>query len=189
MTVKKSKVVRRKTQGSPTPAKTEGTEPEVLHPLASMRDEIEKLFDRYLRAWPGALPDLHWPDFSPLRTLSMGDRFGPWSSGLRVDVTEDDKSYQISAEIPGMDEKDIEVSLTDDMLTIRGEKQEQRQKSRKDYHLQERRYGSFSRSFRIPNDVDRSKVDAKFTKGVLTIEIPKSKVARKKKKYISVKGS
>ena len=106
-----------------------------------------------------------------------------------VDVAESEKSYEIKAELPGMDEKDIEVKVTDGSLTIKGEKQEEREEKERDYYLQERRYGSFERSFELPESVDPDRIEASFKKGVLTVTLPKKAEAQKPAKKIEVKAS
>jgi HSP20 family protein len=88
-----------------------------------------------------------------------------------------------------MDEKDIDVRLSEDTLTIRGEKKEEREEREEgNYYVSERRYGSFQRSFRVPKGIDPDKVDANFQKGVLTITLPKTPEAQQKAKKIEVKG-
>ena len=104
-----------------------------------------------------------------------------------VDIAESEKGYEIKAELPGMDEKAIEVKVTDGSLTITGEKQEE--KEEKDYYLQERRYGSFKRSFELPESVDPDKIEASFKKGVLTVILPKKAEAQKPAKKIEVKSA
>ena len=104
-----------------------------------------------------------------------------------VDLVEKDHEFELTCELPGMDEKDIELKLVGDMLTIKGEKTEQKEEREKDYHLSERRYGSFQRSFQMPDGVDAGKIEASFAKGVLTVKMPKSSEAQKKEKKIEVK--
>jgi HSP20 family molecular chaperone IbpA len=84
-----------------------------------------------------------------------------------VDVTQTDKGYEITAELPGMEEKDIDVKLTNGILTIRGEKRDEKEEKKKDYYMRERSFGSFERSFQVPDNVDADKIDASFKKGVL----------------------
>jgi HSP20 family protein len=112
-------------------------------------------------------------------------RIGAFSP--KVDVTENEKEFNISAELPGMDDKDIDVSLQNDMLTIRGEKKEEKEDKGKDYYRMERSYGYFSRTIPLPVEVETDKVDAKFKKGVLTITLPKTAKAVAETKKISVK--
>src|SRR5262249_34400111 len=86
-----------------------------------------------------------------------------------VDVADTATGYEITAELPGLDEKNIEVKLSEGTLTIRGEKKEQKEETKKDYYLSERHYGSFQRSFSAPDGVDADKIEAKFKSGVLTV--------------------
>ena len=155
--------------------------------LLSLRDEIDRMFDEI---WSGGM-------LSPFRRRRRGltepFRGTPlaWGAGMpAVDVIDKEKEVQVRAELPGMDEKDIDVRLSDDTLTIRGEKKEEREEREEggSYYVSERRYGSFQRSFRIPEGIDRDKVDAKFQKGVLTITLPKTPEAQQKAKKIEVKG-
>lgn len=106
-----------------------------------------------------------------------------------VDMTEDDKSFNVTVELPGMDEKDVAVSVADRVLTIRGEKKEEKEKKDKDVYRRERAYGSFRRVMELPADVDAEKIDASFRKGVLTVALPKSKEAQAKVKQIPVKAA
>jgi HSP20 family protein len=115
--------------------------------------------------------------------------FGSAEIVPKLDMTEDDKAFRVCIELPGMDEKDIDVTLTDRLLTIRGEKKEEKETKDKDVYRRERTYGSFRRALEIPSDVDAAKIDASFKKGVLTIELPKSEEAKEKIKHISVKAA
>ena len=112
-----------------------------------------------------------------------------WDIAPAVDVAEKEKEYEITTELPGLDEKNIEVKLANGTLTIKGEKNEEKEEKRKDYHLSERSYGSFMRSFLIPDGVDESKIEASFAKGILTVKLPKSAEAQKNEKTISVKAA
>jgi HSP20 family protein len=95
----------------------------------------------------------------------------------------------VTAELPGMDEKSIEVKVAGGALTIKGEKQEEKEEKKKDYYLHERRFGSFERAFRIPEGVDADKIEASFKKGVLTVSLPKTAEAQKAEKKITVKAA
>ena len=148
----------------------------------AMRHEIERLFDRFSNF-----------DVSPFRRLSDIEHFWPRPDGgtllsVDVDVAEDDKAYTITAELPGLDEKDIEVNVADDVLSIRGEKKEEREEKAKNYHLSERRYGSFQRTFQLPSGIDAEKIAASFQKGVLTVTLPKTPEAQKKEKKIAIQA-
>jgi HSP20 family protein len=106
-----------------------------------------------------------------------------------VDVTEDDKGYTITAEVPGLEEKDIDVTVSGTMLTLKGEKSFEQEEKDKDRHITERAYGAFQRSFRLPEDVDRDAITAALAKGVLTITLPKTAQAQQQQKKIEVKAA
>lgn len=153
------------------------------HPLSALRDRWDTLFDDFFADFP-RWSSLRRPlDIEPLRRLTGGDLMPA------VDIKEQDSSYLISAELPGMDEKDIAVEVQDDLLTVRGEKRAEREEKDKGYHLTERSYGSFTRSFRLPPEADAGKASASFSKGVLSISVPKSAEAHSKVKKIDVKAS
>jgi HSP20 family protein len=135
------------------------------------RQEMNRLFDNFFRGF----------DIAPFEK-----RFGAFSP--RVDVKESDKEIKVSAELPGMEDKDIEVSLSKDTLTIKGEKKEEKEDKGKDYYHMERSYGSFSRVVPLPNEVDTDKAQAQFKKGLLTVTLPKTAKAIKETKKISVKA-
>jgi HSP20 family protein len=96
---------------------------------------------------------------------------------------------KISAELPGIDAKDIDVSVSGDTLVLKGEKRQEKEENDKNYHFSERAYGSFQRSFQLPSSVDRDKVAVDFSKGVLTITLPKTAKAQKPQKKIEIKSN
>ena len=121
---------------------------------------------------------------SPLRTLSrVGADFVP-----RMDVSDTDKEITITAELAGIDEKDVDITLQDDVLTIRGEKKVERDEKDKNYRLVERSSGTFSRSIALPAEVQQDKIEASFKKGVLTVRLPKLPVEESKAQKIEIKG-
>ena len=121
---------------------------------------------------------------------SMFGRLGQfeegWGKAPAVDVCEREKEYEITAELPGMDTSNIDVKLANGVLTIKGEKKEEKEEKEKDYYLSERRFGSFQRSFQLPEGIDEDKIQASFEKGVLTIMLPKGAEAQKPEKKISI---
>lgn len=166
------------------PIKTEGPEPgpREWRPLAGLRREIDRLFDDF--GWgPG-----RWPTGRSLLDVEPFWR-GELSFGKvpAVDVTEKEKEYEITAELPGLDENNVDVKFAEGMLTIKGEKREEKEEKKKDYYLSERRFGSFQRSFQVPEGVDADKITATFKNGVLTVTLPKSPEAQKKEKKITIK--
>lgn len=152
------------------------------HPFESLRREIDRLFDDFR---PGS-----WR--SPVvRTLFDVEPFWrngvSWSKAPAVDVAETDKAYELTAELPGMDENNIELKIADGVLTIKGEKKEEKEEKKKDYYVSERRYGSFQRAFTVPGGVDTDKIEAKFKNGILTVSMPKTAQAQKNEKKIEIK--
>ena len=103
-----------------------------------------------------------------------------------IDVTENEKELRIAAELPGINEKDVEIELSGSQLTVRGEKKEEHEESKKDYHVSERRYGSFRRTLQVPDTVDANKIVAEMKNGVLTVVLPKTEKAKKQARKISV---
>ena len=148
----------------------------------SFRSEMDRLFDRFGSGF----------GFPSLR--GMFDIEPAWRSTFTfsspvIDMSEDDKAYKISAELPGIDAKDIDVSVSGDTLVLKGEKRQEKEEKDTNYHFSERSYGSFQRSFQLPSSVDRDKVAADFSKGVLTITLPKTAEAQKPVKKIAVRSS
>lgn len=125
---------------------------------------------------------------------SFRNRFGevdwPWGDGeAKSDVVETKDTIEVSIELPGMEMKDIEVSVTDDMLTVKGEKKIERQEEKKGYYLSERSYGAIYRTIPLPPGVDGAKAEANFKNGVLTIKLPQTPEAQAKVKHIEVKSA
>ncbi|HOF05632.1 MAG TPA: Hsp20/alpha crystallin family protein [Syntrophales bacterium] len=142
------------------------------NPFFSIQREMNRLFDDFFR---GA-------DLMPARERL--NRFVP-----SLDVRENDKEVTIKAELPGMDEKDVELLVTENSLTLKGEKKEEKEDKGKDYYHMERSYGSFQRVIPLPEGIDINKVEAKFKKGVLSINLPKLESARTKGKKIEIKSA
>jgi HSP20 family protein len=153
-------------------------------PWNVFRTEMDRLFDRFAGGF--GLPSMR-------RVLDLepwGRYEAPFTvSAPAVDVTEDDKAYKIAAELPGMSEKDIDVSITGDMLVLKGEKRQEREEREKNRYLAERTYGSFQRSFTLPDGIDRDRISAEFSKGVLALTLPKTQEAQKQQKKIEVKAA
>ncbi len=144
-----------------------------IDPFTAMRAEMDQVFENFLgRGWP-SLPNLMKSSDESLVVPSM-------------DIRENGSEIVIEAELPGMEEKDIDVSLKNGMLTIKGEKRSEEEKKDDDYHLTERRYGSFQRSFRVPETVNEDKIDAHLEKGVLHVKMAKKPEAAGTAKKISV---
>ncbi len=139
---------------------------------SSLQREINRVFED---VWSG-LP------------LAGGAATTAAATSLRLDVKEDDKAFQVTADLPGLSEKEVDVTFQDGVLSIRGEKKVERDETKDTWHIVERSFGSFARQLRLPPNVDASKIDAKFEKGVLTVTLPKQPEAQAKAKKIEVKS-
>ncbi len=127
--------------------------------------------------------------FDDFRTRFDMEPFGHGGAYMpSVDVTEDDKEIRIACELPGIDEKDIDITLAKDSITIKGEKKQETEDKGKDYYRMERSYGSFQRMVPLPAEIDEEKAQADFKKGVLKITLPKSAEARQSRRKIKVKS-
>lgn len=138
------------------------------NPLRALRHRMDQLFDDFAggTAWP----------FADGRDAVMP----------RVDVSETDKEITVEAELPGVEENELDLSLADDVLTIKGEKKQEREEKKESYQLTERSYGRFHRSMRLPFEPDPKKVKATFKAGVLTVTVPKPPEVKAKAKKIAI---
>jgi HSP20 family protein len=143
------------------------------HPLALLREEMDDLFSRFLGApWVGSAFELAPAGFD-------------WSP--HADFVESDSDFSLRLELPGIKPEDVDIQLADNVLTIRGEKGEEKSDEGKSYHSRERRFGRFVRSVQVPSEVNPEKVDATFRDGVLTVTLEKNPEAQKRTKKISVR--
>ena len=158
--------------------------PKSGQPFDSLRKEVDRLFENFdVGFWR-----------MPIRpSVVASEPF--WQSELSwgtvppVDVVEKDQAYEITAELPGLDEKDVEVKHSNGMLTIKGEKKEESEEKKQGFYVSERSYGSFERSFRVPESVNADEIEATFKKGVLTLVLPKKPEAQSAAKQITVKAA
>jgi HSP20 family protein len=164
-----------KNEGTKSPAATE------FRPILTLRREIDRLFDDWGSSWRLPSPRGLF-DVEPFWRGEIS-----WGKVPAVDVADTEKAYEITAELPGIDEKNVEVKFSNGVLTIKGEKKEEKEEKKKDYHLSERRYGSFRRSFTVPDGVEAEKIEATFKDGLLTVSLPKTPEAQKKEKQIAIK--
>jgi HSP20 family protein len=165
----------KKATPAPVPAATD--------PWRVLRGEVDRLFDRFSGGF--GVPSLR-------RMFDWEPAFGETQFGFAapvVDVSEDDKSYKICAELPGLEAKDVDISIAGDTVLIKGEKRQEQERKEENYHMTERSYGSFQRAFALPEGVDRDKITADLSKGVLTLTLPKSAEAQKPAKKIEVKSA
>ncbi len=135
-------------------------------PFDVLHREINELFDGYYRGFGG-----------------LGRRMAG-SAGF--ELSETDEEIRVKAELPGMDEKDIAVELEEDMLVIRGERKEEKETKKRNYHVSEMSYGGYHRSVPLPARIDREKAKAKFKRGVLTLTLPKTEEARAEHRRIPI---
>ncbi len=128
--------------------------------------------------------DRMWNSFFEGRPRLIVEEEGEWLPAL--DLAESSNEFVVKAEIPGLDPKDIDISLSDNMLTIKGEKKEEREEKEENHHFIERIYGSFARSIQLPAEVNHQKITTSYKNGVLKIHLPKSEEAKKKEVKIKV---
>jgi HSP20 family protein len=140
------------------------------NPFSFLQQEIDRLFEGMSRGFPS------FPTFS-----------GTSVNLPRMDVSETDKAIEIEAELPGLETKDVQINLADNVLTIRGEKKNEREEKNKDYHLVERSFGSFSRAVQLPQGVKAEDVSAEIAKGVLKVTVKKPAPAQSKQ--IAIKSA
>jgi len=159
-----TKELTRAKQAEPAPSRATPVAYNRFSPFDFLQTEIDRVFDSF-NGWPTAAADR---SFSP-----------------SMEVTETDGTIEVSTELPGMDEKDVDISIADDMLTIRGEKKVEKDEKKKNYRLIERSYGAFERRVSLPQGVDASKIKAKMTKGVLKVEVQKPAAAKAQQVKIS----
>ena len=143
-----------------------------LSPLVSLRSEMDRLFDSFLREPFG---EMDWPQWAG----------GKWSPA--VELAEDEKELTVRAELPGIDPKDLDVSVVDNHLVLSGEKKESSETKEKGVYHSETRYGSFRRTLPLPEGVDTEHVDAQYSNGVLTLKLPKTAPSPQKKIEVKVK--
>lgn len=143
--------------------------------LGSLRDEIDRVFDLFTSF--------------PAEASALAGPRGMLNSFPALDMAETSEGYDLSVELPGLGAEDVEVRLKDRMLIISGEKSDAHSEDRADRHISERRWGSFRRNITLPSDADPARIVATFTRGVLTLHLPKSPAALASEKTIAVKES
>jgi HSP20 family protein len=141
-------------------------------PFRALQTEIDRLFSDFTS------------DFPTVANWNGNGRLMP-----RLDIAETETALEVTAELPGVNEKDIDITISDDVLKIRAEKKSDKEEKTKDYHLVERSFGTFERSMRLPFKADTAKVDAKFDKGVLKLTVQKPPEAKTKVQKIEVKAA
>ena len=162
--------------------------------LKSLREEMNHLFDRFSNAqWPHfgrrrgdeAMGEPGW-GLDPFAGLEMPSLWNMDRDLGRADLSETDEGYELQLDLPGMKKDDINVELTEGLLTVSGERSDEREDERKGYYLSERSYGSVRRSFRVPESVRIEDIKAQFNDGVLTLTMPKTEEAQKNARQIEI---
>lgn len=153
------------------PAETSPSRPADV--FAAMRNEMDRVFERFEHGFP------RWPSLfrQGSGTIVVPD----------LDVKENTDSIVIEAELPGVEEKDVSVTVANGTLTIRGEKKQSKEETKESYYLAERSYGAFERVLRLPESVDDTRIEAKFDKGVLKVKAAKKPEAVKAERKIDIK--
>lgn len=141
--------------------------------------DFDQIVNRMMRGWP-----FNWPELMP---SSEPRALRAFEHMPKVEVKENGKSYTVSVELPGLDEKDVKVQVEDDVLTISGEKKVEHTDDKT--HFSERSYGSFTRAFTLPADADRNGITAAFAKGVLALEIAKVASPPAQVKQVAIKAA
>jgi HSP20 family protein len=143
--------------------------------ISSMLDDMDRMFEGFLGRpfGPRWLPSIRWPE-----EMEM--------SYPAVDIFEDSRHVMVKAELPGMKKEELDVNITEDAITISGEKKKEEKMEEKDYYRIERSHGSFSRTFSFPSEVQSAKAKASFQDGVLEVKIPKTESAKKKKIKVEI---
>lgn len=163
------------------PARFSANDP--WRPLTNLRRQIDHLFEDFDRMTP------FWPfGRSAFEMAPFGRAISTAASTPAVDIVEQDQAIVITAELPGMDENNIELKLANGALLLKGEKQDEREEQNQGYYVSERTYGSFQRSFGLPENIDVDNIEAHFDKGVLTITLPKRPEALPQEKVIGIKS-
>jgi len=146
-----------------------GRDRSVASPFMSLQHEIDRLFEDFSRGFPAVAGN------------------GATALMPSMDVTETDKEIEITAELPGLEEKDVQINIADNILTIRGEKKAEKEQKDKNYRLVERSYGSFERTLELPEGVNVDAIRANISKGLLKVTVPKPAPTQAKK--IEVKSA
>lgn len=145
---------------------------------------MDRLFDRFASGF--GMPQIQRV-FETMSALRFGSSLPVPTPAM--DVSEDADAYTLTAELPGMSESEIELAVRDGILTLTGEKKQEKDKKDKNFYMSERIFGAFDRSFTLPDGVDTDKIAAKFAKGVLTITLPKKPEAKSAPKKVEVKAA
>lgn len=166
---------------TPAPPSAMQAAMQAWRPFESLRREVDRLFEDFNLT-------LRLPFRRPAFDVEPFWQPESWIAAPAIDLVERDIAFEMTADMPGLEEKDIEVKVANGVLTVKGEKEESKEDKKEDFHLRERRVTSFERSIRLPETVDEDKIEASFKNGVLTVMMPKKPEAQRPTKKIEVKG-
>ena len=155
---------------------------QLWRPFEALRREVDRMFDDF------TTNPFRWPLRRPVFDIEPFWQSESWVAAPPINLVERDNAFELTADLPGLGEKDIELKLANGILTISGQKEEEKEDKSKNFHMRERRFGSFQRSLRVPEAVNADKIEAHFKKGVLTVTLPKTPEAQKAIKKIEVTG-
>jgi len=151
----------------------------LTHPLKQFHQEVDRLFDRVFQGFGLSSFGFDQPSFQ---------RMADGMIKPTLDLGASDKEYTITVEVPGVDKKDVKLEVVNDVLTISGEKKQEKEEKEKNYYRMERSYGSFRRVLSLPGDADQNSIKAKFKNGVLTVTMPRKELPKPNVKQIEVKA-
>jgi HSP20 family protein len=154
------------------------------HPVEQLRTEIDRLLSDFLRGYWHVPFRRSAVDVEPIWRGNISLAATP-----AVDIVDTDDSYKLTVELPGVDEKQVEIRFSNGTLTIEGKKDESPEDAKQDHFISERHYGDFHRTFRVPDGVDADKIEASFKSGVLSVALPKTAEARRRQKKVEIKSA
>jgi len=153
---------------------------QITHPVQQFHQEIDRMFDDFFRGF--GFPAMGFGRVVP--SLAQSEWLKP-----TVDIAASEREYTISVEIPGVEEKDFNLDLSDGTLRISGQKRQEREEKEMNYYRMERSFGSFQRVVSLPEDVDEDGITAKYSNGVLTIKLPRKSKPKTESRKIAINGS
>lgn len=165
-------------EGTMLPVRRQETQTRYTDPFSQIRQEIDRIFE-------SAFSGFGFPSIGfgrELTPMAQSDWLRP-----TLDIGASDKDYTISVELPGVDEKDVQLELTNDSLKIKGEKKQQKEEKEKNYYRMERSYGSFQRVLSLPEDVDKDNIKAVYKNGIMNITIPRKAAPKSEIRQIEIK--
>ncbi len=151
-------------------------------PFDNLRREVDRVFEDFI------MDPMRLPFRRPVFDIEPFWQPASWITAPAIDLIEREEAFELTADMPGLEAKDVEVKVANGVLTVKGEKQLEKEEKREDLHLRERRFNSFERSIRVPDGADTEKIEASFKNGVLKVMMPKTAEALKSIKKVEVKG-